>query len=262
MNQQQAIESQSVESRTGLFRTVLITVLSWVVTLYYCLKAMAVVLLNRQPRLKVDRVVRQWSTALVKLIGLKVEVKGEFKPVEGRPMIIMCNHSSAYDIPVSFVAIDGSVRMLAKKELFRIPIFGRAMRMSEFVKIDRQDKDEAKRDLEIARKKMEDGIIIWIAPEGTRSKDGQLLPLKKGGMHLAIQTQALIVPVIIKDIHRVLPAKSFRMNLNQTIEFRIGQPIDASEYRIETRDQLTAKVKSSMEALLAPPMGQFKEEVA
>ncbi len=260
MNQQQTIENQSLESRTGLIRTVLITIMSWMLTLYYSLKVMVVVLFYRQPRLKVDRVIRQWSTRLVKLIGLKVEVKGQFKPVDGRPMIIMCNHSSAYDIPVSFVAIDGSVRMLAKKELFRIPIFGRAMLMGEFVKIDRQNKDEAKKDLIIARNKMEDGIIIWIAPEGTRSKDGKLLPLKKGGMHLAIQTQALIVPVVIKDIHRVLPTKSFRMNINQTIEFRIGQPIDASEYRIDTREQLTAKVKSSMEALLAPPMGQFTGE--
>jgi 1-acyl-sn-glycerol-3-phosphate acyltransferase len=249
------------ESRIGLIRSFLVVVASWAITFYYCIKAMLVVLFNRESRPKIDRVIRQWSSALVRLIGLQIKVLGEFKPVEGRPVIVMCNHSSAYDIPVSFVAIDGSMRMLAKKELFRIPVFGRAMRMSDFVKIDRQNKEQARKDLEIARRKMEDGIIIWIAPEGTRSVDGTLLPLKKGGMHLAIQTQAIIVPVVIKDIHRVLPARSFRINMNQTVEFRIGKPIDAAEFGLESREALTNKVKQAMEELLAPPMGEFRGDL-
>ncbi len=204
-----------------------------------------------------DRVIRQWSAKLVEIVNLNIEIKGHFEPIEGRRYIIMCNHSSIYDIPVSFLAIPGTLRMLAKKELFRIPLFGRAMKMSEFVFINRSNKDEAKRDLALARERMQDGIMIWIAPEGTRSVDGELLPFKKGGMHLAIETQAMIVPVVIKDIHRVLPKNRFRMNCNQTVEFRIGQPIDASEFTLDKRSQLSQKVREKMLDLLKPEMGQF-----
>lgn len=242
------------ESRVGLLLTIWLASVSWLVTFYYCTRAMIASLTAKPARPAVDKVLRQWSQALVRLINLNVKVVGEFKVEPGRPCIVMCSHSSAYDIPVSFVAVPGSLRMLAKKELFKIPIFGRAMRMSEFISIDRQDKDQARKDLELARQKMESGITIWIAPEGTRSQDGELLPFKKGGMHLAIQTNAQIVPVVIKDIHRVLPAKRFRFNLNQSIEVRIGDAIDASDYGVEQRNQLSKTVRGAMEQLLAPPM--------
>ncbi|WP_144394344.1 lysophospholipid acyltransferase family protein [Pleionea sediminis] len=257
MNKSISSRAPSTEQKLGLLRTLLISLASWLVTFYFCGKAIYTVLTSKSPRTKVDRVIRQWSAKLVEIVNLNIEIKGHFEPIEGRRYIIMCNHSSIYDIPVSFLAIPGTLRMLAKKELFRIPLFGRAMKMSEFVFINRSNKDEAKRDLALARERMQDGIMIWIAPEGTRSVDGELLPFKKGGMHLAIETQAMIVPVVIKDIHRVLPKNRFRMNCNQTVEFRIGQPIDASEFTLDKRSQLSQKVREKMLDLLKPEMGQF-----
>ena len=244
--------NKSRGQRAGLIRTLLITISSWAITFYYSFKAIVVVMSSSNPRPTIDRVIRQWSSRLISLINLKVVVKGNFERDESRPCSVMCSHSSAYDIPVSFLAIPGSLRMLAKKELFQIPLFGRAMRLSEFISINRQNKEQARQDLLLAKAKMEDGIMLWVAPEGTRSVDGQLLPFKKGGMHLAIQTQALIIPVAIKDIHRVLPAKRFRMNLNQTIEFRVGNAIDASEYTIESRKALSDAVRDQMQLLLEP----------
>lgn len=247
------------EQRAGLLKTLVFSLFSWLITFYYCGKVIVVTLTNKQPRAKVDKVIRQWSLALVKVIGLNINVKGTLDSVPGRPCIIMCSHSSAYDIPVSFVALPGSIRMLAKKELFRIPLFGRAMRMSEFVSIDRQDKERARQDLALAKSKMESGITVWIAPEGTRSKDGNLLPFKKGGMHLAIQTGAIVIPVVIKDINRVLPVSHFRMNFNQTVEVRVGAAIDAAKYTIEERNILSDKVRSEMENMLAQPLAHSAE---
>ena len=242
------------EQRAGLLKTLVFSFFSWLITFYYCAKAIAVTLSNKNPRAKVDAVIRQWSTALINVIGLQVRVKGSVQSQPGRPCIIMCSHSSAYDIPVSFVALPGSIRMLAKKELFRIPLFGRAMRMSEFVSIDRQDKERARQDLAIAKKKMESGITVWIAPEGTRSPDGNLLPFKKGGMHLAIETNAIVIPVVIKDINRVLPVNRFRLNFRQTVEVRVGAPIDAAEYTVEERNALSDKIRKEMETMLAQPL--------
>ncbi|MCO7222682.1 1-acyl-sn-glycerol-3-phosphate acyltransferase [Pleionea sp. CnH1-48] len=242
--------------RAGRLLTVLITIATWLITIWYCFKAIIFSSFSKNARMHVDIITREWSQSLVNLIRLRIHVSGDFDAQyqSGKPCIVMCNHSSAYDIPVSFLAIPGSLRMLAKKELFRIPIFSQAMRASEFLSIDRQDKDQAIRDLATAKEKMEDGIILWVAPEGTRSKEGELLPFKKGGFHLAIETGATIVPVVIKDIHQVLPTKTFRMSISQDIEVRIGDAIDATDYDISERGQLVDAVHQSMDELLKPAL--------
>jgi 1-acyl-sn-glycerol-3-phosphate acyltransferase len=169
---------------------------------------------------------------------------------DGRRYLVLCTHSSHYDIPASFVALPGSIRMLAKRELFRIPLLGRAMRAAEFPSIDRHDRQRAMQDLEKARAMMQSGIVLWAAPEGTRSRDGHLLPFKKGCFHLALDTGAVIVPVAIRGIHHVLPAHSLRLNLGLPVELKIGEPIDAGQFTAEQLELLMAQVRQQMETLL------------
>src|SRR4029079_5554001 len=92
--------------------------------------------------------------------------------------------------PLIFAALPGSIRMLTKKELFRVPIWGRGLAAGEFVSLDRSQRQQAIRDLGAARDKMADGVILWVAPEGTRSKDGRLGSFKKGGFLLALENGA------------------------------------------------------------------------
>ncbi len=141
--------------------------------------------------------------------------------------------------------------MLTKKELFRVPIWGRGLTAGEFISIDRHNRRQAFRDLEEARKKMESGIILWVAPEGTRSRDGSLGAFKKGGFMLALQTGATIVPVGIRGAHDVLPARSLALRLGQEAEVHVGEPIDASVYSIEQRDHLMAAVEAQIRRLAA-----------
>jgi 1-acyl-sn-glycerol-3-phosphate acyltransferase len=192
-----------------------------------------------------DARLRWWSTRLLDHAGItrRVENPHNVSIEPGRPMIVMCNHSSLYDIPLTFVALEGSIRMLTKRELFKIPLWGAGMRVAEFIAIDRSDHDRALRDLELAREKMSTGICLWIAPEGTRSSDGSLGEFKKGGFMLALQTGALIVPVGIRGAHAVLPAGTFSLEQGHDIEVHIGLPIDASEYTIDTRGELVERVR-------------------
>jgi 1-acyl-sn-glycerol-3-phosphate acyltransferase len=181
-----------------------------------------------------------------------VEVQGDFeaqvKP--GKPLIVMCNHSSLYDIPVSFLSVPGSLRMLTKKELFRIPVFSGALRRGEFVSIDRNDREQAIKDLQLAQSMMEDGIILWIAPEGTRSHDGKLGRFKRGGIRLAIQTGATIVPIAIKNSYEIQPGKQVGAVLGKRIQVEIGPGIDAADYTIGQRNELAADVRGSMLTML------------
>jgi len=92
--------------------------------------------------------------------------------------------------------------------------------------------------------------VLWAAPEGTRSPDGVLLPFKKGCFHLALDTGAIIIPVAICGIHRVLPARTFRLTLDQPVQFQIGTPIDAGDFKPEQMAELMGQVRTQMQKML------------
>lgn len=238
--------------KANVWQWLWINIASVGVTFKYCLVALYVTTFQRpSARLKIDQVCRKWSAALVRYIDLRWSVVGNVPDFsDNRRYIVMCNHASHYDIPLSFLAVPGSLRMLAKKELSRIPIFGHAMKAAEFIFIDRHNRERAKTDLRLAKAKMESGIVLWVSPEGTRSKDGRLLPFKKGCFHLAIDTQAIIIPVVIRDIIKVLPKGQTRPHCGVSVEVVFGEPIDAQEYGFEQRQQLTQRVENIMRAML------------
>lgn len=207
-------------------------------------------------RLKVDKIIERWATQLVNAVKIQWRTVGDLEGQVGedRAVIIMCNHSSAYDIPLAFVALPGSIRMISKKELFNIPLLSSAMKAAEIISINRQDRNQAIKDLEIAKQKMKSGIRIWMFPEGTRSGDGKLLPLKKGGIRLAIDTNAIIVPVVMQDIYKVLPEKKWlKMMLNQEVIVRVGTAIDCRDFAVEDRHNLSELVYNSMQQMLNEP---------
>jgi 1-acyl-sn-glycerol-3-phosphate acyltransferase len=162
----------------------------------------------------------------------------------------MSNHSSLYDIPLIFMALPGNIRMVTKKELFDIPVWGHAMKACKFIAIDRKNSTQAIEDLKIAQKQMEEeGVIPWVSPEGTRSRDGKLNPFKAGGFFLALQTNAIIIPVGIRGARDILPAKTLDVCLHANVEVHIGEPIDTSEYSIQTRKALIHTVRESIKSL-------------
>ena len=110
--------------------------------------------------------------------------------------------------------------------------------------------DEIKEHYETAKTLMKDGVMLWIAPEGTRSSNGKLGPFKKGAFITAIQAQAIIIPIGIRGAHEVLPARTFRYGTHQKVEVHIGAPIDASLYTIETRDELIQRTHTVMKELV------------
>ncbi|MGF2734088.1 lysophospholipid acyltransferase family protein [Marinobacter sp. DUT-1] len=220
-------------------------------TALYSLLILLRALFGKLDRGIVDKYCREWSAALLRLVRANLTVRGEVPDFgDGRRYIIMCTHASHYDIPVSFVSLPGSIRMLAKKELFSIPLLGQAMRAAEFPSVDRSNRNRAVRDLEKARDMMESGIVLWAAPEGTRSPDGKLLPFKKGCFHLALDTEAVIVPVAIRGIHQVLPARTWQINLGQPVDVRVGQPLDVAGRSKQDLPEIMAEVRIRLEDLL------------
>lgn len=220
-------------------------------TALYSLLILLRALFGKLDRRIVDQYCREWSAALLRLVRANLTVRGEVPDFgDGRRYIIMCTHASHYDIPVSFVSLPGSIRMLAKKELFSIPLLGQAMRAAEFPSVDRSNRNRAVRDLEKAREMMESGIVLWAAPEGTRSPDGKLLPFKKGCFHLALDTEAVIVPVAIRGIHQVLQARTWQINLGQPVDVRVGKPLDVAGMSKQDLPEIMVEVRGRLEDLL------------
>lgn len=203
------------------------------------------------PRWFGDKWLRWWAAKLVDAVRIDCTVNDPhgFKVEPGKRYIIMGNHRSHYDIPLMVLSLPGSIRMLTKKELFKVPIWGRGLRAGEFMTIDRSDIEQAKKDLAAARAKMEDGVVLWIAPEGTRSRTGRMGEFKKGGFVMAIESGATIIPVGILGSEKVLPPKTLDLVFDQKVTINIGSPIEASDYDLERKEDLMQEVRRSIAQL-------------
>ena len=238
--------------KTSKLRTLWIIIASSTYTAYVCFRASFRSLIGKVNRAWVDKTMQEWVEVILHLIRVDYKLVNphHVKPQDGELTIIMCNHSSLYDIPLSLKAFPNqSIRMLAKKELSKIPFMGKGMKSAEFPFIDRKNREQAIKDLEYVRELMQSGIVMWIAPEGTRSKDGKLGPFKKGGFITAIRAGATIIPMGIRGAYDILPARTHQLNINQKAEVHIGKPIDASLYTMEKKEELINKTRNVIKTL-------------
>lgn len=238
--------------KASKLRTLWIAVMSALYTAHTCGQSIIRGMLGKQNRKWVDDALQSWLKRTLKLIGATCEVFNphNVKPKAGQATIIMCNHASLYDIPFSLIAFPAhSLRLLAKKEMANIPFMGLGMRAAEFPFIDRHNRHQAIKDLEHVEKLMESGILMWIAPEGTRSRNGKIGPFKKGAFITAIKANATIIPIGIRGAYDILPAKTRQLNLNQHAEVHIGEPIDASQYTLENKEALIERTRQAIKQL-------------
>jgi len=179
-------------------------------------------------RSKVDERARWFGERVVELLDIRLRVSG-VENVPPRAVVYMSNHQSHLDIPVLFATLPSpTIRMLGKAELFAIPLWGRALLAAEFISVDRSNHVRAIQSLEHAARLMHDGVSIYLAPEGTRSPDGRVGKLKKGGFHLAIATGAPIVPVALRGVIDILPRGARVMRSGRPVTVTIGEPIDVA----------------------------------
>lgn len=205
----------------------------------------------KKNRKHMDNRIGIWNRNMLNIVKTKFQVLNphHFTFKDDRAYIIMSNHLSLYDIPLIFATFPGaSVRMIAKKELFSIPIFGWGIKAGECISIDRNNHRQALRDLEIAKQKMLDGIKIWIAPEGSRSRTGKMGLFKKGGFKLALSAKAIIVPVAIVGSDKILPAGTFDFSVGESIQMHICKPVDTSNYNLKELPELMQVVREQIQA--------------
>lgn len=189
---------------------------------------------------------RFWSVWLLRVARIRLVVHGlDQVPTEG-PVIYMGNHQGNFDINVLSLAIPRLFSWVAKEELFRIPLFGAAMKRAGYIPLDRSDGRKALKSMKQAAERIAGGASVVIFPEGTRTKDGSLLPFKRGAFLLAAKAGVPIVPFTINGSREVNPPNRLELYPG-TISVSFAEPIPSAGL---PEAQLMTQVREAIAARL------------
>jgi 1-acyl-sn-glycerol-3-phosphate acyltransferase len=201
----------------------------------------------------VQRIIVAWSRAWLVPAGVRIEVEGSEHVDRKTSYVVTSNHLSNIDVMVCFLAIPVPIRYLAKKELFSVPILAQAMRAIGIVEVDRHHTqssgilDSVNRQSQTV---IERGHSLIIYPEGTRSRDGELNPFKKGAFTMAIQTGMPVLPVTIHGSHRIwtpltpwIRSGTVRVVIDRSIPTSGMDRSDAEALRDEVYRQSAARIR-------------------
>ena len=231
-----------------------VSVVAWIgislATVFWALLILAAYVVHPlvDPQRKIaHRLASCWGRMLLRMApGCRVELIGRENIPAGQPVIFMGNHQSYADVPSLFF-LPAQFKWIADEELFRIPVFGWAMRMAGYIPVRRGDGREAVRSLQRAGRLLSEGVSIFIFPEGTRSHTGVLGCFQTGGFRLAAQTGAPIVPVVITGTRQLLPrgAWAFRWGGRVRIRIQLLPAVPPPQSRKDLRASM-AEVRARM----------------
>ena len=192
----------------------------------------------------------------VRLAGVQVQTVGLDRLDRNRTYIFMSNHASNLDPPILIPLIPRRTSVLTKKELFKTPILGRAMRLGSLVPVDRGNREAGIEAVRLAADVIRQGINMTIYVEGRRSFDGKLLPFKKGPFYLAMEAGVPVVPVTIVGTHAVMPKRRFAIKpgVAKIVFHEAIEPKDFGD-----RESLMVKVREIINSGLPK---QLQEQVA
>ena len=180
----------------------------------------------------------------VRLSGVRVETVGLDDFDHSRSYIFMTNHVSNLDPPIQIPLIPRRTSVMVKKELFKTPILGRAMRRASFVPVDRGNRDAGIDAVRAAKQAVEQGINMTIYVEGKRSFDGKLLPFKKGPFYLAMECGVPVIPMTIVGTHYAMPKGRFTIKPG-LVKVIFHPPIEPKDFG--SRECLMERVRAVIE---------------
>lgn len=177
--------------------------------------------------------------------GVRVETVGLDRFDHSRSYIFMTNHVSNLDPPIQVALVPRRTSVMVKKELFKMPILGAAMRMGSLVPVDRGNRDAGIEAVRAAKAVVDQGLNMIIYIEGKRSFDGKLLPFKKGPFYLAAQCGVPVIPMTIVGTHYAMPKARFAIKPAK-VQVIFHPPIEPKDFG--DRECLMEKVRAVIES--------------
>jgi len=206
------------------------------------------------------RFARGWARTILFFSGVRVAVLHRERLEGGRAFVVAANHESYSDILVLLASLPLSVRFLAKRSIFRVPVLGWSIRAAGFVPVDRGNRARGISTVEAALKLLKAGRSLVIFPEETRTPTGELLPFKSGAALLALRSGFPLLAVAIAGTRRVLPRGTLQMSPGRVC-LSIGLPMEVAGRSARERNDVTRRLRGAIEQLreeaagtLSPPL--------
>lgn len=201
-----------------------------------------------------------WARFILWIFHIRITVEGERRLDPARHYIYVSNHASGFDIPVVLAGINDQVRIVLKKELTRIPIWGWALKWGYYIPIDRSNPKTALQSLDEAARRMREGASVLLFAEGTRSRDGKLQPFKRGAFSLAVKSGVPVVPLTINHSFGILRKGDLRVK-GGTVNLILDDPISTSGPEGITDDRrLMERVAQVIEKHYVVPSSAAQEQ--
>jgi 1-acyl-sn-glycerol-3-phosphate acyltransferase len=197
-----------------------------------------------------DPLIRFWAKSILGAAAVRVEAQG-LENLPSSSCVLVSNHQSNFDVLVILARIRKHLRFVAKTELYRIPLFGMALRATGNIEVDRTGGEEDRKKLEQAITAVRERVSILFFAEGTRSPSGELRPFKKGAAVLAAQAQVPLVPIAVAGTREILPKKSMWIRGRRRALLRVGKPLSTVGLTIEDRDRLTETAQNQVQSMLS-----------
>jgi 1-acyl-sn-glycerol-3-phosphate acyltransferase len=176
-----------------------------------------------------------------RVAGIRLEVSGRENVPPGQACIFMANHVSNLDPPALLSNLPGRTSVFLKRSLMKIPVLGYAFKLGEFIPVERAgNAASAKENVAAATRLVNKGVHIMTFVEGTRSKDGRMLPFKKGPFYLAFETGAPCIPVSIYGTEALMAKGSYAIKRGSA-HLVFHAPVFPKDYA--SREELLAAVR-------------------
>jgi len=237
------------------------TVAAWLFTACFCvvLALVQALSLRRTPTRFIQHFVRWWANTVLCILGIRLELLNENTMDAQVSRVFMSNHQSALDLVWMAAICPPAPLAIGKKEIAWIPFINLGFWAMEYLYIDRKNPRRAMATLKkAAREVVERKRTLIIAPEGTRSPDGSILPFKRGAFKFAVETQAVICPVVVSGAFELLPKQKFlpkpgvmKLRFLPPVETKGMGPSDIEGLLHRVRDSICAE----FEAQRANPSG-------
>jgi len=197
------------------------------------------------------RIAQAWARGCMKVSASHLAVVGAQNLTKYPVAVYAANHTSYMDTPVVFATLPFQFRILAKKELWSMPFIGWHLNRSGQIPIDAVNPRATLSSLGAAARALRSGMPLFVFPEGSRTPDGKMQEFLAGAAYLAIRAQVPLVPIALSGVYDLLPIHTHHIypgNLTMTA----GEPILTAGMTIRQTDELTARLRATIEAMLQP----------
>ena len=196
-----------------------------------------------------NKAIRLWARSLVWAAGIELRAENVDLIDPKQRYILVANHYSYFDIPCIFAAIPHPIRFMAKVSLFKIPLFGFALRRAGFIPIDRKNRSTAVKSFDMAGERIRRGYTIVVFPEEGRTRERAMRPFQRGAFLLALKSELPIVPTAINGTFNVMPARTLRIKPGP-VTITLTPPIDTAGKSVRDRESLAQEARTRIARIL------------